>query len=244
MFKYSFFLTIVWVGVGILVGFSSFGYAQGDPVLSVSYRVTADPGQTDVPLYLVLTNSNPTAGVDIFLQYDRNLLTYSTVDWLTRFQYIACDTSLSGKIKTILRRHRADSTYLGPLAPGTDTLGVIKMKVTTMDLLADVEAPVRFWDNPLTPFVDNRLVKEDSSFIIPPTLNLREGSILIRHPLYGDVNDDGYPNTIADVIFFVNALVGGQSFTSRQRANSDVNRDGVQGSMTDFIELIRIVVEE
>ncbi len=244
MFKHVILLTIVCVGVWIMAGFPSLCHAQGDYTLTVSHRVAADPGQTNVPVYLVLTSSSPIGGADIFLQYDRNLLTCSGVTWLTRFQYIICDTSISGKIRIILRRHRADSTSLGPLPSGTDTLGAVKMNVTTTDLLADMETPIGFWENPLTPHEDNRLVKSDSSFIVPPGLTLQEGSVLIRHPLYGDINDDGYPYTIADVIFLVNSLLGNQSLTSRQRANSDVNKDGVQGSMADFIELIKIVAED
>jgi hypothetical protein len=68
--------------------------------------------------------------------------------------------------------------------------------------------------------------------------------ISIRHPLYGDVNGDGYANTVADAIFLANYLAGIQKLTSVQRANADVNRDGFQGGMTDFIELIRIIIEE
>ncbi len=219
-------------------------YASGDHALSLSYRVTADPGQTNVPLYLVMTSTTPTAGVDVYLQFDQDILRLSGVEFLTRFQYARYDTTVSGKLKITLRRHHPDSTYLGPLTGGTDTVGVIRMKVTSADLLNDVESEVNYWENPLTPQGDNRLVNPDSTFVEPPDLTLQKGSVFIRHPLYGDVNDDGYPDTIADVIFMVNYLVGSQSLTPRQRANSDVNRDGVQGSMTDFLELIQIVTED
>ena len=230
--------------MGLVLGFCSSSRAQDNYVLSFSYRVPADPGQTEVPVYLVLTTPTPLGGVDVFLQYDRSLMACSAVNWRMRFQYAVCDTSLTGKIKMVLRRHRADSTYITSLPAGTDTLGVIKMSVFTADLLADVETPVRFWENPITPYEDNRLIKVDSSFIVPPALTLQEGSVIIRHPLYGDVNDDGYPYTIADVIFFVNYLVGSQNFTPRQRANSDVNQDGVQGSMADFVDLIKTVAAD
>lgn len=230
--------------MGLVLGFCSSSQAADSYVLSVSYGVLADPGQTEVPVYLVLTTTTQLGGVDVFLQYDRSLMACSAVNWLMRFQYAVFDTSLTGKIKMVLRRHRADSTYITSLPAGTDTLGVIKMSIFTADLLADVETPVRFWENPLTPYEDNRLVKVDSSFVVPPALTLQEGSVIIRHPLYGDINDDGYPYTIADVIFFVNYLMGSQSLTPRQRANSDVNKDGVQGSMADFIELIKTITAD
>jgi hypothetical protein len=228
----------------ISAGVFSWSYASGDHVLSLSYKVTADPGQANVPLYLVVTSSTPTAGVDVYLQLDRDILRFSGVEFLTRFQYARYDTTVSGKLKIALRRHHPDSTSLGPLTAGTDTLGVIRVKVTSADLLNDVESEISYWENPLTPYEDNRLVNPDSSFVVPPALTLQPGSVFIRHPLYGDLNDDGYPYTIADVIFMVNFLTGSQNLTPRQRANADINRDGVQGSMTDFLELIRIVTEQ
>jgi hypothetical protein len=230
--------------MGLVWGLGSSSRAQDNYELSLSYRVTADPGQTEVPVYLVLTTPTQLGGVDVFLQYDRSLMACSAVNWLMRFQYIVCDTSLTGKIRIGLRRHRADSTYITSIPAGTDTLGVVKMTVFTADLLTDVETTVRFWENPITPQEDNRLTKVDSTFVVPPALILREGSVVIRHPLYGDVNDDGYPSTIADVIFFVNYLVGSQSFTPRQRANSDVNQDGALGSMADFVDLIKKVTAD
>ena len=242
MLKNAIFRSIVIMG--LVLGLGSFIQAQDNYKLSVSYRVIADPGQTEVPVYLVLTTSTQLGGVDIFLQYDRSLMAASAVNWWMRFQYAVCETSLTGKIKMVLRRHRADSTYVTSLPAGTDTLGVIKMTIFTADLLADVETPVHFWENPITPDADNRLIKVDSTFVVPPALTLQEGSVIIRHPLYGDVNDDAYPYTIADVIFFVNYLVGSQNLTPRQRANSDVNQDGVQGSMADFIDLIKKVTED
>ena len=244
MFKFTVFLTILFVGVSSWGGFSSLSFAQGSYSITLSSNVTADPGQTDVSIYLVLTSASPIGGVDMFLEYDQQVLTCSSIRLLTRFQYVSYDITPAGKIRLITRRHHPDSTYITPLAPGTDTLGLIKMNVTTQDLLVDMEAKLSYFENPLTPFIDNRLIKADSSFINPPELDLNEGSIFVRHPLYGDVNDDGYPKTIADVIFFINFIAGSQNLTSRQRANSDLNRDGVQGNMADFIEIVRAVGEE
>jgi hypothetical protein len=220
------------------------GIAHGAYSLSLSSGVVADPGQTGVPVYFVLTSSSSLEGIDMLLDYEPDILTCGPVELLTRFQYVSYNITPQGRIRIVLRRHHPDSIYVPPLAPGTDTLGLIRINVTSQDLLVDVETMVRFFENPLTPFTDNRLTKSDSSFIAPPELTLRDGSVFIRHPLYGDVNDDGYENTIADVIFFINSIAGNQNLSSRQKANSDVNKDGVQGNMADFIELLRIIVEE
>jgi len=235
---------IVCLGILNLGGLFSPGFAQGDFSICLSDEVVADPGQAGVELYMVLTSVDSIAGIDMLLEFNPELLTFSSVELLNRFQCISYDTSVPERVRIVGRRHHPDSTYLGPLTPGTDTLGIIWMNVTSQDLLLDVEAPVSFFEDLGTPFADNRLVRSDSSFITSPELMLIHGSVLIRHPLYGDVNDDGYAYTIADAIFFFNFLAGSQKFSFRQRANSDVNKDGVQASMTDFLELIRVIVEE
>ena len=244
MFRYKGFLTIVCLGVLNLGVFCSFGFAQTDFSISLSSSVVADPGQTEVPLYMVIFSVDSIAGVDMLVEFDPDLLIHSWVELLTRFQYVSYDTSVPGRIRIVGRRHHPDSTFLGPLAPGTDTLGLIRVNVTSQDLLMDIETPLSFFEDPVTPFADNKLTKSDSSFIIPPELILSDGGVFIRHPLYGDVNDDGYAYTIADAIFFLNFLAGSQELSSRQRANSDVNKDGVQASMGDFIQLIQVIAEE
>ena len=244
MFRYKGFLTIVCLGVLNLGVFCSFGFAQTDFSISLSSSVVADPGQTEVPLYMVIFSVDSIAGVDMLVEFDPDLLIHSWVELLTRFQYVSYDTSVPGRIRIVGRRHHPDSTFLGPLAPGTDTLGLIRVNVTSQDLLMDLETPLSFFEDPATPFVDNRLTRSDSSFIIPPELILSNGSVFIRHPVYGDVNDDEYAYTIADAIFFLNFLAGSQELSSRQRANSDVNKDGVPASMGDFIQLIQVIAEE
>jgi hypothetical protein len=218
--------------------------ARGDFSISLGSLVEADPGQLGLPMHFALTKSDSVAGVDMLMEFDPGMLSCSSVSFLTRFQHAIYDNSVPGKLRVVARRHHPDSSHLSSLGPGTDTLGIIWLQVTSQDLLSDLTVPVSFFDDGATPFADNRLVKSDSSFVTPPELGLTGGSVFIRYPLYGDVNDDGYVFTIADAIFFFNYLSGNQRLSSRQKANSDVNRDGVQASMTDFIRLITVIAEE
>jgi hypothetical protein len=243
MFKCRWFLTILFLGILNLWGASSVTFAQGDYSLSLSRNVLANPGEGDVCLYLVLAKLDSVAGFDVFVKFNPELLTATGVEPICRFQLFNYDFSLPGEVRIIARRHDSDSTYLSPLPPGSDTLGYISVRITSQDLLVDIEAPVEFSDDPKTSYPDNRLIAPDSSFIEEPDLELNDGSVFIRHPLYGDVNDDGYPNTIADAIFFINFLAGRQGLTPRQKANSDVTRDGIQASMSDFINLVAIITE-
>lgn len=235
---------IALVAVLNLLAICAPGSARGDFSMYLGSVVEADPGQLGLPMRFVLINSDSVAGVDMLIEFDPSILSCRGVSFLTRFQHVTYDNSAPGELRITARRHHPDSSHLSPLGPGTDTLGFIWLDVTSRDLLSDLEVPLSFFEDAATPIADNRLAKSDSSFVTPPELVLSDGSVLIRYPLYGDVNGDGYVFTIADAIFFFNYLSGTQKFSPRQKANSDVNRDGVQGSMTDFIRLITIIAEE
>ena len=243
MFKCRWSLTILLLGILNLFWASSGIRAQVDYSLSLSQSVLADPGEDGVCLYLVLTSADSVAGFDVLAEFNPELLTPTLVEPTCRFQLFFYDLSSPDKVRIIARRHVPDSVTLSPLATGVDTLGCILMSITSQDLLIDVETPVEFLEDTETSYPDNRLITPDSSYIEEPDLELTNGSVLIRYPLYGDVNDDGYPNTIADAIFFLNFLAGRQELTPRQKANSDVTRDGVQASMADFIHLVGIITE-
>ena len=243
MFGYRRFWRVLLIGSACLGAFSSVTLAQGVSSVALERRVPADPGQT-VALGLAVSSPDSVAGLDLLFEFNPEVLTFSSFEALRRFQLVKTDNPQPGRLRLVLRRHHPDSTALRGLAPGTDTLGQIRLTATSRDLLTDVETPVGLVEDAGTAFDDCRLVRNDSSFVTPPDLHLENGSVVIRHPLYGDVNDDGFAATVADVIFLANYLAGIQQLTSRQRSNADVNRDGFQGTMADFSELVRIVVEE
>jgi hypothetical protein len=264
MFKCRWFLTILFLGILNLFGAGSVTRApvvrqahgstelgevhpeqsrRADPSLSISQSVLANPGEQGVCLYLVLTKLDSVAGFNVLLKFNPELLAPTMVQPTCRFQLFNYDLSSPCEVRITARRHVSDSAWLSPLAPGVDTLGCMLMSITSQDLLTDIEAPVKFSEDPETPDPDNRVITPDSSFIDEPDLELTDGSVFIRHPLYGDINDDGYPYTIADAIFFINFLAGRQELTPRQKANSDVTQDGVQASMADFIQLMVVITE-
>jgi hypothetical protein len=243
MSRYRWFLTIVLLGLLNLLVAGSSSLAQ-DHSLSLSQGVLANPGEELVPLYLVVSSADSVAGFDALLEYDPELLAITGVKATRRFQFFGYHVFSPNRLDIMARRHAADSAYLGPLAPGLDTLACVYVSVSSQDLLLDVETPVEFLEDPVTSDPDNALMEPDSSLVTAPELGLNKGSVFIRYPLYGDVNDDGVPHTIADAVFFLNFFAGRQRFTPRQRANSDVTRDGVQASMTDLIRLVAIITEE
>jgi hypothetical protein len=243
MFRCGRFLTILLWGILNLVGASSVTQAQVDYSLSISRSVLADPGEQGVRLYFIFTSIDSVAGFDMLVKFNTELLTPTTVQPTCPFQVFNYDLSSPGQVRIVGRRGISDSVFFSPLPPGQDTLGYILVSITPQDLLIDIETPVEFKEDPITPNSDNRLMRSDGSFIEGSDLELTNGSVFIRHPLYGDVNDDGYPNTIADAIFLLNYLSGRQELTPRQKANSDLNRDAVQASMADFMNLVAIITE-
>jgi hypothetical protein len=243
MLKHHWLWRVFILSVFCLQALTTMGLAQGEYSIELEDGVVADPGQT-VPLGLVVTSPDSVAGLDVLVEFDPEILTFSWFEALRRFQLVTVATPQPGRVTLTLRKQHPDSSGLSALAPGTDTLCQIGLTVTTQDLLADVHSAVEFVEDGGTPFDDNRLVRTDSSFVVAPGLQRNDGGILIRHPLYGDVNDDGFAATVADIIFLANYLGGTQQLTSRQRSNADVNRDGFQAGMADFTELIRMVVEK
>ena len=243
MFRRKWYQTIFFLVLLSLSWAPSVSHAQ-DHSLSLSQGVLANPGEEWVRLYLVVSSIDSVAGFEALLKFNPELLAPMSVVPTRRFQFFSHYLYLPDRVKIVARRHVADSVYLGPLDPGLDTLACVYMSVSSQDLLVDVETPVQFLEDPGSPYSDNILVFPDSSFTGEPDLGLTHGSVFIRYPLYGDINDDGLPHTIADAIFFLNFLAGGQRLTPRQKANSDVTRDGVQASMADFIRLVAIITED
>ncbi len=243
MLKHKRILRMLFGGILILGAFGSSGFAQGEYSVSLGDGVIADPGQS-VALDVTVTSPDSLGGLDALLEFDPALLSFDSFEPLCRLQYLAVNSSQPGRLRLVIRRQHADSVRVAALAPGIDTLGLIWLRATTQDLLMDVEATVSFFEDGGTSFDDNRLVKKDSTTVAAPQLGLMSSVVSIRHPLYGDVNGDGYASTVADAIFLANYLAGIQKLTSLQRANADVNRDGFQAGMADFVELIRIIIEE
>jgi hypothetical protein len=243
MLKHRRMWLILVLGVLCLQASSARGLAQGTSSLALGKGVVANPGQT-VALGVVVSYADSLAGLDLLVEFDPDILTFNWFEAQCRLQSVTVATPQPGRLRLTLRRQHPDSTGLPALPPGTDTLGQIGLTATTQDLLTDVYSAVKFVEDGGTPFDDNRLVRTDGSFVVAPELERSDGSVLIRHPLYGDVNDDGFAATVADIIFLANYLGGTQQLTPRQRSNADVNRDGLQAGMADFTELIRMVVEK
>jgi hypothetical protein len=110
-----------------------------------------------------------------------------------------------------------------------------------MDIGYDYLTHLNYIEYPLTPYPDNFIVLENNDRIASPPMNLIIGDVIIWHPDYGDINVNTYPWEIGDAVTFLNYFMGLTSFTRRQYANSDCNRDGVQATISDLVFLLRTI---
>ena len=65
-------------------------------------------------------------------------------------------------------------------------------------------------------------------------------------PVWGDINENGYPYELGDAILLANHIIDPDAypFTLRQLFASDVNGDGLQATITDLVYLVAVMVGE
>ncbi len=208
--------------------------------ISFGELIEAIPGEPDLLIPIWISTSQPTIGVNIVLSYDQSLLTPNVVAPNMFFQSFAADLSFPGRIYINLLTDLPPPPQIPPIE-GDTIFAWISCAVTSEDLGYDLLTHMTFYEDPNTPYPDNSLLLEDGTWIIPPNLSLIQGDILIIHPLYGDINLNGYTFEIGDAVTFLNYFMGYTEFNRRQYANSDCNRDGVQASIADLVYLLAVV---
>jgi hypothetical protein len=208
--------------------------------ISFGELIEAIPGEPGLLIPIWISVSQPTVGVNIVLSYDQSLLTPNVVAPNMFFQSFAADLSFPGRIYINLLTDLPPPPQIPPIE-GDTIFAWISCGVTSEDLGYDLLTHMDFYEDPNTPYPDNSILLEDGTWIIPPNLSLIQGDILIIHPLYGDINLNGYTYEIGDAVTFLNYFMGYTEFNRRQYANSDCNRDGVQASIADLVYLLAVV---
>jgi len=202
--------------------------------------IEAFPGETNlfIPIHIHVTQ--PTVGVNILLTYDPSLLTPTHIVPNMFFQSFVVDHSMPGRIGINLYTDLPPPPAVPPIE-GDTIFAWIGCRVTTEDLGYDLLTHFTFYEDPVTPYPDNNLLLENGTWIVPPTLLLIQGDVLIISPLYGDINVNGFAFEIGDAVTFMNYFMGQIEFTRRQYANSDCNRDGIQASIADLVFLLGVI---
>ncbi len=128
-----------------------------------------------------------------------------------------------------------------PLSPGTGPIIYMDFAISSDEDLIGVELPVSFLCLDQS---DNTLSDSTGYLLVHPELT--DGIVEIIGPddvLTGDINLNGVPYEVADVVLFVNHIVNpdGYPFNPIQLEASDINADGLPATVADLVLLINIV---
>lgn len=204
-------------------------------------NVEAYVGQHNVPVPIALRNIQPVEYIHLIISYDPSLLTPRAVAPAIFFQLARFDIVVPGRIEIELDRDLVPPPYVPPIPAGDTIVAYISMDVVVNDLGRDIGTYINFVEDINTPYPDNLLLLGNGYFIIPPQLVLQRGEIDIFRPVYGDLNLNGDPFEVGDVVTFVGFFTGAIQFGPRQMANSDCNRDNIQATIADFVYMLRII---
>jgi len=171
------------------------------------------------------------------------------------------------KIKIVGIADMPDGVVNGPLAAGEGNLLNLKFQVAKNTNLHDLFLPVKFefdYDFDLKApsfssptgeslYVDVNWPGEltGPNYGIFPIVTFVDGGVLVCSDAFcwtGDINMNEYPYEIADAVMFANYFLFGLGVfdidPDIQIQATDVNQDGFALSMSDFVFLVRIILED
>jgi hypothetical protein len=236
-----------WLFVGVLWAHGKAGERPYDPPhVTDDYDIRFGTDQQAClgdPAFLVPINvsvSRPTVRVSLIITYDATVVTPTLLAPNIFLQSFTYDLSQSGRIRVTMVTDLPPPPYVPPLY-GDTTVAWISFRITTRDMQWDIITHFNFYEDPTTPGPDNFIVLNDNGRIVPPTLRLHAGDLRLKHPLYGDINLNTYAFEIADAVLFLNYFVGRAHLNQCQLANSDCNRDGLQGTIADLVYMLNVI---
>ncbi len=219
------------------------------------YSLTLDtlrafPGNT-VECHLTLDNKAEVGSFNLLFQYDPSVLTALNVTTLnTRaqdFEYFNVtldDNQAPGLIRAVGIADNGGSTE--DLAIGDGPILTSLFRISSNINYSGMNVPVRFRfidalfeDNTLTDALGNRIEQAEISYYDGWVNVLSLGEVRI-----GDINLNRIAYEIGDAIYLTNHFINPVLYPLNplQYANSDVNFDGVGGTIGDLVTLINIIV--
>ena len=200
-----------------------------------------------VTVSLLLHNRVSVSGYEILVGFDRSLLTYvSAVKTGTRIetwsQFNAVPTA-DGKV-IISAKSDPVSPAVNPLAIGYGEVARITFQISSDLSFAGFHSMLTFAT--INPLAENENIAFGTDGALIPrtqTLYSNGGGLVKRYDgLIGDINLNGVPFEIGDVVYFTNFFMDPVTYplTGERLQNSDVNQDGVPATLGDLITLIQI----
>lgn len=213
--------------------------------------VAAYPGE-NTDFNIILDNKLPIGSFNLLLHYDPSalsLLSMSNVGTRSEsFEYFTVQDGyddVEGNVRII---GIADFGGGAPnLSPGDGPIATGRLRISGNLAYAGMSLPIlfQFLDMPIN--IDNTLTDSIGTKIEQTEITYNEGQLSIFNIgqiRIGDINLNGLPGEIGDVIYFTNYFInpGLYSFNALQYANSDVNRDNIAATVSDLVALINLVV--
>ncbi len=200
-----------------------------------------------VTVSLLLHNRVAVSGYEILVGFDRSLLTYvSAVKTGTRIaawsQFSAIPTA-DGKV-VLSAKSDPVSPSVNPLAIGNGEVARITFRISSDLSFAGFHSMLAFAT--INPLAENENIAfGDDGALIPRTQTLyANGGVLVKKydGLIGDINLNGVPFEIGDVVYFTNFFMDPVRYplTGERLQNSDVNQDGTPATLGDLVTLIKI----
>jgi len=218
------------------------------PTQLVIYGDSTLPG-TNVSLPVALNNPGMSSAVgafEILVGWNPMVLTLNSVIRSGRtgsFEYfhVAPDGGGDGTVRVVGIADLSFGDVTPPLQPDTGTIFYMDFSVSGDESLIGVDLPVEFINLDLT---DNTVTDSTGYLLVRP--DQINGVLSIIGPddvLTGDINLNGVPYEVGDVVLFVNHIINPSEFpfNAIQREASDVNADGIPETIADLVLLINIV---
>jgi hypothetical protein len=236
----------IWLLVGLIMPARA-GVAPAEPPhITDNFDISIGPvfdaclGDPQFFVPLNISASDSTIRIELLLSYDQTVITPTLLAPNIFVQSFTYSLATPGRISMVLITDLPPPPHVKPIY-GDTTFAWISFRISTRDIGYDYPTPIDFYEDPLTPYPDNFIVKYDDNRVDAPYLGLHPGQLILKHPLYGDINLNGYPFEIADGVMFNNYFIGTAHFNRCQFANSDCNRDGLQATIADLVYFLRVL---
>ncbi|HBC47741.1 MAG TPA: hypothetical protein DCZ43_11900, partial [candidate division Zixibacteria bacterium] len=215
--------------------------------LSIASMNAMPGGTISIPVNLDNQgSSSAVGGFSILINWNPEALSLNGITRAGRtgsFEYfhITRDDGGPGSVRIVGLADIRNGVVSPPMHPGNGPIFMLEMSVAPDEALIGVDLPVTFLN--LEP-ADNTLSDSTGYLLVHP--DLTNSIISVVGPeqfLTGDINLNGIPYEVADVVLFVNHLTNPTlfPFDAVQRAASDVNADGLTETVADLVYLINIV---
>jgi hypothetical protein len=218
------------------------------PTQLIIYGDSTLPG-TNISLPVALNNPGMSSAVgafEILVGWNPMALTMNSVIRSGRtgsFEYfhVSPGGGGDGTVRVVGIADLSFGDVTPPLQPDTGTIFFLDFSVSSDEALIGVDLPVEFIN--LDP-TDNTVTDSTGYLLVRP--DQINGLVSVIGPddvLTGDINLNGVPYEVGDVVLFVNHILDpiGFPFNAIQREASDINADGIPETIADLVLLINIV---